>query len=155
MVWLVKKSENLSVRIHVSFLVRCIMHQELRCGLPPQAPFFFEEAVNSDFSLCMPHFLRTGFPLQTRWFMQDFARVDKRMLFWVFFMTISSPVPSKADFLIFSNVLRDIHDMDPCDHFLWEFLRKDKKNSVAWSSSELYQPSDPPLLAEVSANFCK
>jgi hypothetical protein len=93
-------------------------------------PIFFEETVNSERYLSMlhntfvPHLLATGLPLQTQWFMQDGARPHTANVVLDIFVSrvISNRLPDR--FARGQNWPPNSLDLNPCDYFLWGFLKE-------------------------------
>jgi hypothetical protein len=98
-----------------------------------QGPIFFEEPMNRECYLSMlcstfvPH-LSTGLPLQTRWFMQDGARLHTVNVVMDFLhdtfnlYVISNRFPDH--FRCGQNLLPNSPDLNPYDYFLWGFLKE-------------------------------
>jgi hypothetical protein len=88
-------------------------------------PVFFEETVNNECylsTLCntfVPHLLATGFPLQTQWFMQDGARLHTVKVLDVLHNTFDSHFITDQ----LPNCPPNGPDLNPCDYFLWGFLK--------------------------------
>jgi hypothetical protein len=76
----------------------------------------------------MPHLLATGLLLQTQWFMRAGARlltanVGLDFLHDIFeSCVISNRFP--GHFACGQNWPPDIHDLNPCDYFLWGSLKE-------------------------------
>jgi hypothetical protein len=93
-------------------------------------PIFFEETLNSERCLSMlrnpfvPHLFATSLPLQTQWFLQDKARPHTADVVLDFLHDIS-------DLRVISNRFpnhfaygQNCADLNPCDYFLWGFLKE-------------------------------
>jgi hypothetical protein len=97
-------------------------------------PVFFEETVTSERCLrvlrntSVPHLLATGLPLQTQWFMQDGARPHTVNVVLDFLQdafdsrVISNRFPDR--FASRQNWPPNSPDLNPCDYFLWGFLKE-------------------------------
>lgn len=97
-------------------------------------PFFFEKTVNSDRYLTMlrnnfvPQLLATALPINTQWFMQDGARphtanIVLDFLHEIFNMrVISDRFPNR--FHGGQSWPPHSPDLNPCDYFLWGYLKE-------------------------------
>jgi hypothetical protein len=95
-------------------------------------PIFFEETVNSERYVSMlcntfaPHLL-TGLSFQTQWFMQDGASQHTANVVCDFLhdtfnlRVISNRFPDR--FACGQNCSPNSHDLNPCDYFLWGFIK--------------------------------
>jgi hypothetical protein len=118
---------------------KCIMHRELTVWVAISShgllrPIFFEETVNSERYLSMlgntfvPHLLVTGSSLQTQWSMQDGARPHTANIVSDFLhdnfdsRIISNRFPDR--FACGQNWPPNSPDLNPCDYFLWGFLKE-------------------------------
>ena len=97
-------------------------------------PFFFEQTVNSERYLNMlrnnfvPQLLAKGFQLENEWFMQDGARPHTANVVLDFLHetfnanVISNRFPNR--FACGQNWAPNSSDLNPCDYFLWGFLKE-------------------------------
>jgi hypothetical protein len=97
-------------------------------------PIFFEERVNSGrylsllHSTFVPHLLATGLLLQTRWLMQDIARLHTANVVLDFLHdTLDLHVISNRfhdSFACGQNWRPNSPDLNQCDYLLWRFLKE-------------------------------